>query len=253
MRRFALALAALLLTAAGDPKTETQHTVTKGETLVSIARKAGVPVAAVAAANGMMESARVRVGETLAIPRQQNHTVKRGETPFAIAYQYGVSWEQIATANGLDAKATPRPGQKLIVPALLPQRVPVAPAERRFLRPHDGAVLLGWQRRAGGSGHEGIDFAAAEGDRVRAAAAGRVIFAGEEPSRFGKLVVLDHGGGWHTAYGNLSRITVKRGDSVKAGERIGLAGQTGDAKRPELHFEIRRGDTPVDPAPLLDD
>jgi murein DD-endopeptidase MepM/ murein hydrolase activator NlpD len=257
MRRTALALAAVLLIAAGDPKTESEHVVTAGETLTSIARRAGVPVTAVAEANGMMETARLRAGQKLVIPRQQSHTVRRGETRFGIAYQYGVSWEQIATANRLAEDAAPRPGQKLIIPALIPQRVAAAPAlpplAPRFLRPHDGPVLLGWQRRADGTGHEGIDFAAETGDRVRAAAAGKVLFAGDEPSRFGKLVVLDHGGGWHTAYGNLSRITVKKGDSVRAGERIGLAGQSGDAKQPELHFEIRQGDKPVDPAPLLKD
>jgi murein DD-endopeptidase MepM/ murein hydrolase activator NlpD len=261
MKRVALALAALLLVAAGDPKTETEHVVTRGETLRSIASKAGVPISVIAEANGMLETARVRVGEKLVIPRQQSHTVKRGETPFGIAYQYGVTWEQIAVANGLAANAAPRIGQKLIIPALMPTPAVTTPPSARaslpgtpaFRRPLDGAVLLGWQRRGDGTGHEGIDYAAEVGDAVHAAAAGRVIFAGNVEDRFGNLVVLDHGNGWHTAYGNLSRITVKVGARVKAGERIGLAGQTGDARRPELHFEIRRGTDPVDPAPLLRD
>jgi murein DD-endopeptidase MepM/ murein hydrolase activator NlpD len=262
MKRIALALAALLLVAAGDPRTETEHVVTRGETLRSIASKAGVPISVIAEANGMLESARVRVGEKLVIPRQQSHTVKRGETAFGIAYQYGVTWEQIAVANGLRADAVPRQGQKLIIPALMPTSTapppsPVAktnmPSAPAFRRPLDGDVLLGWQRHADGTGHEGIDYAAKIGDTVHAAAAGRVIFAGNVEERFGNLVVLDHGNGWHTAYGNLSRITVKIGARVKAGERIGLAGQTGDARRPELHFEIRRGTDPVDPAPLLKD
>jgi murein DD-endopeptidase MepM/ murein hydrolase activator NlpD len=256
MKRLALALAAVLLVAAGDPKTETEHIVAEGETLRSIAARAGVPVAVIAQTNGMMESARVRKGETLIIPRQHSHTVKRGESPFAIAYQYGVSWEQIATANGFDASAAPRPGQKLIIPALLSQLARIRPVERAapaqpaFVRPSPGEIVLGWQRRSHG-GHDGIDFAAAAGDRVSAAAAGTVIFAGDEPIRFGKLVVLDHGGGWHTAYGYLSRVTVKKGDTVRTGERIGLTGRSGEAGRPQVHFEIRRGDKPVDPAPLL--
>ena len=86
---------------------------------------------------------------------------------------------------------------------------------------------------------------------VRAAAAGSVIFAADVSDRFGRLVVIDHGNGWHSAYGHLSRITVKVGDVIKAGERVGLAGQTGDAERPELHFEIRHDAQAVDPAPLL--
>lgn len=254
MKRPALAVAALLLVAASDPGNETEHTVAKGETLASIARKAGVSLAVLAQANGFMEGARVRPGQKLVVPRQRGHTVARGETSFAIAYQYGVSWDAIALANGIDARAAVRPGQRLIIPALLtaqPTAAATSTPTPRFAPPVPGAVLLGWQRRTGGGGHEGIDYAAAVGDPVRAAAAGKVVFAGNVAERFGTLVVIDHGGGWHTAYGNLSRVTVKVGTAVKASERIGLAGQTGDATRPEVHFEIRRDAEPVDPAPLL--
>ena len=78
-----------------------------------------------------------------------------------------------------------------------------------------------------------------------------MIFAGDEPTRFGRLVVIDHGNGWHTAYGHLSRITVSKGEVVKSGERIGLAGDAGVARRPELHFEIRKDGRPLDPATKL--
>ncbi|MEO6042162.1 MAG: M23 family metallopeptidase [Croceibacterium sp.] len=254
MRRTALLMAAALLVAASDPRSETEHVVAAGETLPRIAARAGVPAVVIAEANGLVQPYRVRAGQKLVIPRQQNHIVTRGETRFAIAYRYGVAWSAIATANGLVESAALRPGQKLIIPALLPVRAaPASPAPPYFQRPVDGEVLLGWQRRADGSGHEGIDYAAAVGERIAAAAAGTVIFAGDEPARFGKLVVIDHGHGWHSAYGHLSRVTVKTGDTVRAGERIGLAGQGGEATRPELHFEIRRGDRPVDPAPLLHD
>jgi murein DD-endopeptidase MepM/ murein hydrolase activator NlpD len=112
-------------------------------------------------------------------------------------------------------------------------------------------VLLGWRRRADGGGHEGLDYAISTGDMIRASAGGTVIFAGNEPRRFGKLVVIDHGGGWHSAYGHLDRVTVTKGEAVKGGERIGIGGQGGVATRPELHFEIRRNGKPVDPATQL--
>jgi murein DD-endopeptidase MepM/ murein hydrolase activator NlpD len=78
-----------------------------------------------------------------------------------------------------------------------------------------------------------------------------VLFAATEPRQFGNLVVVDHGGGLQTAYAFLSRITVKEGDDVSLGERVGLSGHTGKARGPELHFEVRRNNRPVDPAPLL--
>lgn len=264
MRRAAaliLAGAALMLVAAGDPKTEDVHVVTQGETLSGIAARAGVASAAIADANGLSSPFVVRIGQKLTIPRQRSHVVTKGDTGFGIAIEYGVPFEQIATANGLDPNAKLKPGRKLIIPAVIgapPQSVAAAPAapakpagDPKFRRPIAGAVLLGWQRRADGGGHEGLDFAAQMGDRVGAAAAGKVIYAGDEPNRFGRLVVIDHGNDWYSAYGNLSKVTVKRGEQVRAGERIGLAGDAGDADRPELHFEIRKDKKPVDPAPLL--
>lgn len=252
MRRIALPLAAVLLIAAGDPKTETEHVVEQGETLRGIANRADVPLVVIAEANGLAQPYAIRSGQKLAIPRQRLHVVKRGETGFGIAYRYGVPFRAIALANSLDDKGTVRAGQRLIIPAVLPERAPAdAPDQPYFARPHDGAVLLGWRRRPDGGGHEGIDFAVAPGDMVRAAAGGTVLVADEDAKRFGRLVVIDHGNGWQTAYGHLSRITVSKGDTVTAGERIGLGGQAGDAERPELHFEIRHGGEPVDPAPLL--
>ncbi len=252
MRTLALPLAALLLIAAGDPKTETEHVVEPGETLRGIANRAEVPLVVIAEANGLAQPYAIRSGQRLAIPRQRTHTVKRGETGFGIAYHYGVPFRDIALANSLDDKGTVKTGQRLIIPAVMPARAPTAePGTPYFARPHDGDVLLGWRRRPDGGGHDGIDFALAPGDMVRAAAGGTVLVADESDDRFGRLVVIDHGNGWQSAYGHLSRITVAKGDTVTAGERIGLGGQAGDAERPELHFEIRHGGAPVDPAPLL--
>ncbi|MBO9601767.1 MAG: M23 family metallopeptidase [Novosphingobium sp.] len=263
-RLAALPFAALLLIAAGDPKTETEHVVAKGETLSRIAERAGVPLAAIAEANGIEAPYAVKAGQTLRIPRQQSYVVKQGDTGFGIAFRFGVPFAAIATANGLDPHAPLKPGRRLIIPALIgqPQAIaptPEAPArppvkaapEPVFRRPVEGKVVLGWRRRPDGGGHEGLDFALAEGDAVRAAAAGRVIFAGAAPERFGNLVVIDHGNGWATAYGHLEKVTVKKGEKVRTGERIGLGGQTGEATEPELHFEIRKDNRPIDPAPEL--
>ncbi|HWU02480.1 MAG TPA: M23 family metallopeptidase, partial [Novosphingobium sp.] len=76
----------------------------------------------------------------------------------------------------------------------------------------------------------------------------KVIFAGREPQSFGNLVVIDHGDGWQTAYGFLSKVTVAQGDAVKQRERVGLVGHTGKATRDEVHFELRHANAPVDPA-----
>ena len=99
--------------------------------------------------------------------------------------------------------------------------------------------------------HEGIDLLAPEGSAVRASAAGKVIFAGQGPEAYGLTVILFHGGRWTTTYSFLQKVTVKEGDQVKLGERIGLVGDTGLAEEPQLHFEVRRNRVPLDPAKFL--
>ena len=257
-RRLSAVLApfALLLIAAANPATETVHKVEEGETLKGIANRAKVPLVVIAEANGLIEPYVVKLGHTLKIPRQHIHVVKPGETGFAIAYRYGVPFKQIALANSLPDDGTIKVGQKMIIPAVFDTQTASSgsikpPREPHFRLPSTGNLLLGWQRRADGGGHDGIDFAVNTGDMIRAAASGTVIFAGNESKRFGKLVVIDHGNGWQTAYGHLMQVDVSKGNIVKSGERVGLGGQSGVATRPELHFEIRRDGKAVDPTAKL--
>jgi len=94
--------------------------------------------------------------------------------------------------------------------------------------------------------HQGVDIAAPWGTPVRAAAAGTVVYAGWFGG-YGKLVVVDHGGGVATLYGHLSSIAVSPGDRVAAGDVLGRVGSTGYSTGPHLHFEIRVDGRPVDP------
>src|SRR5439155_175131 len=84
-----------------------------------------------------------------------------------------------------------------------------------------------------------------------AAAGGRVVFAGYDASGFGKLVVVDHGGGVLTRYAHLSRFAVRRGEAVGAGAPLGLVGATGRATGPHLHFEVLVRGANADPLPAL--
>ena len=194
------------------------------------------------------------------------NTVKPGETTFDIAMDAGVPWDQIAAANGLKPGAKIKPGQKLVIPTIAgnaavipsptistdpPKGLPdtIAPA---FAWPLQGKVRRAFAMPVGTNpGHEGIDLLADEGTAVRASAAGTVIFAGQGPDEYGLTVIVYHSGRWTTTYSYLGKITVKEGDKVKAGTRIGLVGQTGLASEPQLHFEIRRNKVALDPARYL--
>src|ERR1700730_17781195 len=98
--------------------------------------------------------------------------------------------------------------------------------------------------------HEGIDFGAAQGTPIRAAASGKVSFAGQM-SGYGNIVIVKHAGGLSTRYAHQSAMLVTAGQPVAAGEVIGAVGATGDATGPHLHFEVRLNDVAVNPAPYL--
>lgn len=98
--------------------------------------------------------------------------------------------------------------------------------------------------------HAGIDIGGPVGRPVVAGKEGRVAHAGTAGG-YGKAVYIDHGGGLFSRYGHLSKVEVTRGQTVTTGQQIGLCGATGNVTGPHLHFEIRPGDTPVNPVPYL--
>lgn len=125
-----------------------------------------------------------------------------------------------------------------------------APAEKATLGyrwPARGRVISGF----GGNGNEGINIAVPEGTPVKAAEDGTVAYAGAEVKGYGKLVLIRHDNGHVSAYAHNGELGVKPGEKVKRGQTIAKSGQSGNVTSPQLHFEIRKGSTPIDPMPHL--
>ncbi|MDP3801086.1 M23 family metallopeptidase [Brevundimonas sp.] len=99
--------------------------------------------------------------------------------------------------------------------------------------------------------HDGVDIAAPRGTGVYVAAEGAVTRTGYDPAGYGRFIEIRHPNGMTTLYGHLSRLDVRSGDRLDAGERIGLVGNTGRSTGPHLHFEVRRGDRQVDPVKVM--
>ena len=116
--------------------------------------------------------------------------------------------------------------------------------------PLEGPVGDGFGPR-GNRFHAGIDIIAPTGTPVLATRAGRVVSAGRARGGWGKLVVVSHSDGVQSLYAHLSKVDVRRGQSVPAGARLGLVGSTGDATGPHLHFEVRLSGAAVDPLAAL--
>lgn len=120
-----------------------------------------------------------------------------------------------------------------------------------FRWPVRGRVISEFGSKPGGARNDGINLAVPEGTPVKAAGDGSVIYAGNELQGFGNLVLIRHADGWVSAYAHNSEIMVKRGDEVQRGQVISKAGATGNVTQPQVHFELRQGNRPVDPTRYL--
>ncbi|MBA4788563.1 MAG: M23 family metallopeptidase [Rhizobiales bacterium] len=118
----------------------------------------------------------------------------------------------------------------------------------QFRAPVRGRVISSFGPKPGGTRNDGVNFAVPEGTSVRSAEDGTVAYAGNELKGYGNLVLIKHADGYVTAYAHASELLVKRGDTVRRGQIIAKAGQSGGVAAPQLHFEIRKGSQPVDPS-----
>lgn len=156
----------------------------------------------------------------------------------------------MATATPPSRGAAP-PAAAEAAPSLTDTQVAAA-GRGLFAWPIRGDTLSGFGPKTGGQRNDGIDIAAPLGSIVQAAAAGDVVYAGNQVPGFGNLVLIRHDNGWVTAYAHLSKTQVKIKDHVGQGDEIGEVGQTGGVDQPELHFEIRYRPTPKDKAKPID-
>lgn len=118
-----------------------------------------------------------------------------------------------------------------------------------WLRPTSGPMTSPFGPR-NGRNHDGVDIAPPMGTPIVASRAGRVTFAGVMGG-YGNAIDIDHGDGYQSRYAHQSRFAVGVGQTVAAGQTIGFVGSTGQSTGPHLHFEIRRGGTPIDPRTLV--
>lgn len=228
------------------------YRVAPGDTLWDIARRCGVDLAALAAANGLAEEDRIFAGQYLALPGEVFvHTVADGETLWEIAARYRVPVGLLAARNGLTDPDYLRAGQEIAVPAenALPAGAMRVQRIAALEWPLVGPLTSLYGPREGRM-HHGIDIAADHGEVIRAARAGRVVYAGPAGT-YGLFVVLDHGNGVRTCYGHCASLLVAAGEEVRDGQPIARVGSTGRSTGPHLHFEVRIDDRAVDPLPYL--
>ena len=222
------------------------YTVAPGDTMMSIAHRHGVKLSALAKANKMNAFGKISIGMRLTIPSggktvlAQNHAPAPKPAP-PVASE-AVSSVPVEKAN--IAKSDVHVGE----PAKVAEPAGAMPS---FRWPVTGRISSKFGERVNGAVNDGINLAVPMGTPVKAADDGVVAYAGNELKGYGNLVLIRHANGYVSAYANASELLVKKGDTVKRGQVIAHAGQTGNVSAPQLHFEIRKGSVPVDPTKYL--
>jgi lipoprotein NlpD len=225
------------------------HLVRAGETGIAIARAYGVDWGKIIAANDLSEPYVLRVGMRVLIPGGSASGGASTAAERAAAFRLDI--DDIVTGSQpaiAEHQRPARPAQSASQP--VSAFTPVAePSSLRggFAWPVRGRIVARFGPGASGEKFNGIQIAVPTGTPVTATADGVVAYAGSEISTLGGLVIIKHGDGWTSVYGHASQLLVQRGQAVKRGQKIALSGDSGFADRPEVHFELRKGRTPVDP------
>ncbi len=233
--------------------TEQRHTVQPGETLFSIARTYNVSHTAIATLNGISPNTMVQTGQSLRIPGAGGAAAQ----PAAPAAETQVAMLDPQPSTP-PAATTPAPTNSVAAQPAAPASTAAAPAPTQAAKQDDGfrwplrgPILVGFGKQADGERNDGINLAAPAGTPVHAAGNGKVIYAGNELEGYGNLILIQHDDDWVSAYAHNSELKVSRGETVKSGQMIAAVGDSGSVDKPQLHFELRRSSTPVDPLPHL--
>jgi murein DD-endopeptidase MepM/ murein hydrolase activator NlpD len=240
------------------------HVVNRGDTLASIARANKVSVVDLARANNVTPTSALKLGSRITVPATKS-VVAAAPAPAPVAAPVApVAAAPVAAVPTRVAAAAPEPVQKVRmattttppeVAAAAPES-PVKTAEATgalptFRWPVRGRVITGYGAKTNGKANDGINVAVPEGTPVKAAEDGVVAYSGNELKGYGNLILVRHSNGYVTAYAHASELMVKRGETIKRGQVIAKSGQSGEVGSPQLHFEIRKGSSPVDPQQFL--
>jgi murein DD-endopeptidase MepM/ murein hydrolase activator NlpD len=249
------------------------HVVAPGETLMALSRKYHVSLSTLAKANNIPPFTKVSIGDRITIPGGHAAQVRQARAPQVtkpevkptVTPHVAQKVEPPAPAKERKVASAVPTAPVATVPATENARIARAPAQSEtaakaaeptgampsFRWPVHGRIISAFGRKPNGAQNDGINVAVPVGTPVKAADDGVVAYAGVVRKGYGNLVLVRHSNGYVSAYANASELLVKRGDTVKRGQTIARAGQTGNVSSPQLHFEIRKGSTPVDPTRFL--
>lgn len=235
----------------------TAYVIKAGDTVGNIAESLGASVDGIISLNAIQSTRNLRIGQVIKVPSMAGIAVsaKAGDTVDSLATAYGIGANGIIEANGL------------LSPELLAGKIvflPDAQLPSYQLREINGDLFhwpvrgwissrFGWRSdpfTGSRTFHNGLDIAADLGTPIGAAMEGRVVETGYSSS-FGNYVLISHHSGWQSFYGHMNSISVRSGQAVGMGQRIGYVGTTGYSTGPHLHFSVFKTGRTMNPTVVL--
>ncbi|WP_334134579.1 peptidoglycan DD-metalloendopeptidase family protein [Acinetobacter schindleri] len=220
------------------------YTVRSGDTLSGIAARYGLSYISVAEMNDIPEPYRIYVGQSIRLKNTKRSTTTQVVDTSAPIQRKTVVAPTPVTPAQTTVKTTPSITPKVTTPAPV---TTVPSSGLRWVKPSNGAVL---QQYNLASNIKGIRYAGNVGDPVFAAADGQVVYAADGLKEYGNLVLVKHINGYITAYAHNSKLNVKSGQNVTAGQKIAEMGSSGTT-RTMLEFQVRLDGKPVNPVSVL--
>ena len=246
-------------------------TVYEGDSLYSISKREGVSIKSIIKANKLEPPFTLYKGDRLIIAKPKVHIVKKGHTLYDIANCYEVSISDLMKINQLKNNDKIYLGDKLLIPlydntnqtncnnitkVAITKEVNKTTEKKKnnnysYMWPVKGKIISKFGLLAKGLRNDGIKISADIGNPDLAIESGKIVYAGNEIQAFGNLILIKHYNDKTSAYAHLDKINVKKGESVNKGQIIALVGNSGKVSIPQLHFEIRDKDGPLDPLKYL--
>ncbi len=231
------------------------YVVKPGDSLAKIAKATGTSVDDLKAANNLSAGS-IRIGQELNLPGGSEDGMKTASIP-AKAEAKPVAEPASATSTAAAQPATYKaPVATETVDEAAKKEVASAAPEAtgigKYRWPVRGAVIAAYGANVNGSRNDGIDISVPQGTPIKAAENGVVIYAGNGLKELGNTVLVRHDDGTVTVYGNADTLSVARGQKIQRGQTVAVSGMSGNVKQPQVHFEVRKDATPVNPITFLE-
>ncbi len=232
------------------------YVVKPGDSLAKIAKATGTSIDDLKAANNLSAGS-IRIGQELRLPNGSPDTMKtaaipaKGEPKVAaqpVSAPATAAQAQPATYKAPVATETVDEAAKKEVASAAPEATGIG----KYRWPVRGAVIAAYGANVNGSRNDGIDISVPQGTPIKAAENGVVIYAGNGLKELGNTVLVRHDDGTVTVYGNADTLSVTRGQKIQRGQTVAVSGMSGNVKQPQVHFEVRKDATPVNPITFLE-